>query len=205
MVTKPNVCVPDNEVNKWQIFLKIPWNPIFTRSFVHARTYVDFSQISKKDVVLELCSGTGIITIELAKRAKHVYAVEKEHLYVQRVKKALKKIGINNISFLFGDISKRTYMDKLREKIGKELSVIVSNPDFSILEAVLSESWRYKKPSNIIMPVSIIKNDWRSIKNKALQKACLFLSDHPHSITKKEFLSEKNDNKANAIVSLRWS
>jgi len=65
---------------------------------------IEFSDISKKDVVLEIGPGTGNLTLELAKNAKIVIAIEKDPRIIPALKKVLK--GVKNVEIIQGDILK---------------------------------------------------------------------------------------------------
>jgi len=67
---------------------------------------VDAAELSKKDVVLEVGPGIGNLTIELAKRAKKVIAVEKDKRMVEILKERLKEEGIENVETFNEDILK---------------------------------------------------------------------------------------------------
>lgn len=64
------------------------------------------ANLSKDDVVLEIGPGTGILTLELAKRAKKVIAVEKDEKMIEILKDVLKNSGIQNVQIIKGDILK---------------------------------------------------------------------------------------------------
>ena len=65
---------------------------------------IALSGISKKDVVLEIGPGTGSLTLELAKNAKMVIAIEKDPRIIPALKKVLK--GVKNVEIIQGDILK---------------------------------------------------------------------------------------------------
>lgn len=65
---------------------------------------IELSGVSKKDVVLEIGPGTGNLTLELAKNAKMVIAVEKDPRIIPVLKKILK--GFKNVEIIQGDILK---------------------------------------------------------------------------------------------------
>jgi len=67
-------------------------------------TIIKNAQLDKKDIILEIGPGTGILTKELVSRAKLVIAVEKD----QKISEALKKNfgGLKNLKILQGDILK---------------------------------------------------------------------------------------------------
>ena len=65
---------------------------------------VEAANISKNDVVVEVGPGTGIVTRELAKRAKKVIAIEKDPRVIPILQKELR--GIDNVKIINQDILK---------------------------------------------------------------------------------------------------
>jgi 16S rRNA (adenine1518-N6/adenine1519-N6)-dimethyltransferase len=68
------------------------------------RKIVETAEISKKDTILEIGPGIGNLTIELAKRAKKVIAVEKDKRMIEILKENLK--DFKNVKIVQGDILK---------------------------------------------------------------------------------------------------
>lgn len=62
--------------------------------------------LSDKDTVLEIGPGTGALTIELAKRAGRVIAVEKDKKLFELLELKLKQENIGNVRLILGDILK---------------------------------------------------------------------------------------------------
>ncbi len=58
------------------------------------------------DVILEIGPGFGVLTVELAKRAKKVVAVEKDKTLCRALKDILRLKKINNVEIINGDILK---------------------------------------------------------------------------------------------------
>jgi len=65
---------------------------------------IDAADLKKDDLVLEIGPGLGVLTIELAKRAKKVVAVEKDQKIAEILKETLK--GLDNIEIIKADILK---------------------------------------------------------------------------------------------------
>ncbi len=65
---------------------------------------IQTAEISKKDIVLEIGPGLGILTQELAQRAKKVIAVEKDKRMVTRLQETLK--DHQNVEIIHNDILK---------------------------------------------------------------------------------------------------
>lgn len=71
------------------------------------QTLVKAAEVGPQDIVLEIGPGTGVLTRELARRAKKVIAVEKDEGLIKELKKSLKNEGINNVAMVSGDILKK--------------------------------------------------------------------------------------------------
>jgi len=76
----------------------------------------DAAELTKDDIVLEVGAGTGTLTVELAKRAKRVIAVEKDRDLIPLLRDAIKKF--ENVQIAQGDILKLT-IDNLPLTIDK--------------------------------------------------------------------------------------
>jgi len=70
------------------------------------RKIVQVAKISKKDTILEIGPGIGNLTIELARKAKKVIAVEKDRRMIEILKEALKSSSVQNVQIVQGDILK---------------------------------------------------------------------------------------------------
>lgn len=66
--------------------------------------FLKAADVNSEEVVLEIGPGTGILTRELAKKAKKVIAVEKDPKMVEILKETL--VGINNVEIVNQDILK---------------------------------------------------------------------------------------------------
>ena len=64
---------------------------------------IDFGDISKDDVILEIGTGIGTLTIELAKRAKRVIAIEQDSKISEILAKRLKTEKIDNVELINDD------------------------------------------------------------------------------------------------------
>ena len=67
---------------------------------------VETADLSSNDTVLEIGSGLGILTLELAKRVNRVIAVEKDRKLYYILREILKDQNINNVETINGDILK---------------------------------------------------------------------------------------------------
>ena len=64
------------------------------------------AELSKNDAVLEIGPGTGVLTVELAKKAGQVIAVEKDKKLFELLTLKLKQEGVKNVRLVLGDILK---------------------------------------------------------------------------------------------------
>lgn len=95
----------------------------FLVDFLLLDRLVEYGEISKKDVVLEIGAGTGELTWRIAEKARKVIAVEIDG---RLIKEASKKLHVyDNVELINGDIL------KIKDKI-KEFNKVVSNPPYQI-------------------------------------------------------------------------
>lgn len=108
---------------------------------------VEAASLDNQDVVLEIGSGSGILTKELARRAKKVIAVEIDEKFAKVLKTNLRKFS--NTEVIFGDI--RKIFSKLN--LPKNYKVVANIPYYitsPILKMFLSF---YKKPQEMVLLV----------------------------------------------------
>lgn len=67
---------------------------------------ISFANVNEDDVVLEIGSGIGTLTIELAKRAKKVIAIEQDSNICEILNQRLKKQKIDNVELINDDALK---------------------------------------------------------------------------------------------------
>lgn len=98
-----------------QNFLKSPKLALFL---------IGHSNIKKRDLVIDLGAGSGVITNALARRCKKVIAVEKDPETAKKLRANLDRQKISNVEIFVGD---------LRElKLPNEPYKIFANPPFSL-------------------------------------------------------------------------
>lgn len=90
------------------------------------KSLVEESNIGNSDVVLEIGAGKGALTREIAKLARHVYAIEKD----QSFSKSLGSLS-KNVTVLYANALEE--LDKLK------FNVIISNPPFSLIEPLFKK------------------------------------------------------------------
>jgi len=100
-----------------------------------ARMIVDRSKLSPDDVVLEIGSGLGALTIPAARQARHVYAVEKDYEVADVLKTELAANDIHNVILINKDILTVDIND-----IGKrenQKMVVLGNLPYNISSQIL--------------------------------------------------------------------
>jgi 16S rRNA (adenine1518-N6/adenine1519-N6)-dimethyltransferase len=76
----------------------------FLKSHSVVRDIVSLAEVTKQDDVLEIGGGLGILTMQLAERAHHVYVIEVDPKLVKALKDVLK--DYTNVSIIEGDALK---------------------------------------------------------------------------------------------------
>ena len=67
---------------------------------------IAYSGIGKESRVLELGSGSGFMTVQMANVAKEVISYEKREEFQELAKSNVKRSGLENVTFKFGDVLK---------------------------------------------------------------------------------------------------
>jgi 16S rRNA (adenine1518-N6/adenine1519-N6)-dimethyltransferase len=91
------------------------------------------SELSKKDIVLEIGAGIGTLTIPLSKNAGKVYAVEQDRKVAQVLNKRLEELELDNVEVIVDDATKMDLPPV--NKVVSNLPYQISSPiTFKILE-----------------------------------------------------------------------
>ena len=90
---------------------------------------IDFADITKDDVVLEIGPGVGFVTEQLVKHAKKVVAIELDEEAIRE----LKKIECNNLQIIHNDILKTDLSELCDEKIK-----VVANIPYYITSPIIA-------------------------------------------------------------------
>lgn len=96
----------------------------FLRSPKLALFLIGHSNIKKRDLVIDIGAGSGVITSALAKRCQKVIAVEKDADTAKRLRENLAKQNITNVEVFEGDFREM--------KLPDEPYKIFANPPFSL-------------------------------------------------------------------------
>lgn len=90
---------------------------------------IDFAQITKDDVVLEIGPGVGFVTEQLVKHAKKVIAIELDEEAI----KELEKLDCDNLQIIHNDILKTDLSDLCEDKIK-----VVANIPYYITSPIIA-------------------------------------------------------------------
>ena len=103
---------------------------------------INFGNITKDDVVLEIGSGIGTLTIELAKRAKEVIAIEQDSNICKILSRRLKDEKIDNVELINEDALKIEF---------PKFNKIVSNLPYQISSPITFEFLDYDFDLAVLM------------------------------------------------------
>ena len=94
----------------------------------------------KKDTLVEIGSGFGVMTFELAKRCKHLYAVERDDRIYGAMAPLFEKVG--NITAVFGDMLEQDISSFAK---GKERIILFGNIPYYITTPLVEMAINNKK------------------------------------------------------------
>jgi len=107
-----------------------------------AETIVSRSEITNKDVALEIGAGLGALTVPLARAAGKVYAVEVDHAIIPLLETELKNKAIENVTILKQNILKAD-INSLAEIENRKLTVFGNLP-YNISSQILIRLIRFR-------------------------------------------------------------
>lgn len=103
----------------------------FLKSPRLALMLIGHSNIKKRDTVIDIGAGSGVITVALAKRCKMVIAIEPDHIAATKLYSNLKKHHIDNVVVIENDF--------LECKLPAEPYKIFANPPFHISSKIINK------------------------------------------------------------------
>ena len=103
----------------------------FLRSPRLALMLIGHSNIKKRDLVLDIGAGSGVITCALAKRCREVWAIESDHATCVKLRENLLRQGITNVKIFEADF--------LDLALPVEPYKIFSNPPFHISSQIINK------------------------------------------------------------------
>lgn len=112
----------------------------FLRSPKLALFLIGHSNIKKRDLVLDIGAGSGVITAALAKRCKMVVAIEADHETAERLRQNTKKL--NNVEVVEADF--------LSYELPQGEYKIFANPPFHLSSAILHKLDEAENPPKAI-------------------------------------------------------
>ena len=92
---------------------------------------IEYAKLTKEDTVLEIGPGIGTLTIELAKKAGKVIAIEQDTTIFNILKKRLENEKIDNVELINGDAVKVDFPEF--NKIVSNLPYQISSPISQVL------------------------------------------------------------------------
>lgn len=108
----------------------------FGQHFLIDKQYLDkiigSLSLSKDDIVLEIGAGSGLLTCELAKHVKKIFAIEIERTALKILSKKIKSCGLSNVQIIQGDFLKLDLT-----KLFSKPFVIVGNIPYNISSKIL--------------------------------------------------------------------
>ncbi|MEW6855547.1 23S rRNA (uracil(1939)-C(5))-methyltransferase RlmD [Streptococcus iniae] len=102
------------------------------------QTAIDFSDLTKDDIVIDAYSGIGTIGLSFAKQVKKVYGVEVIESAVKDAEKNASKNGIKNVSFVTD--SAEAAMEKWSKEGLKPTVILVDPPRKGLTESFIKAS-----------------------------------------------------------------
>ena len=95
---------------------------------------IGHSNLKKRDLVIEIGAGSGVITSALAKRVKNVIAIEPDHQTADKLRANLNKRHITNVTVVEEDFLDYT--------LPSEPYKILSNPPFHLSSKIINKLLR---------------------------------------------------------------
>ncbi len=128
----------------------------FLRSPRLALKLIGHSNLKKRDLVLDIGAGSGVITVALAKRVREVWAIEPDHATAVKLRANLQKYQINNVRVIEQDF--------LQIKLPTEPYKVFANPPFHLSAQILYRLLNLENQNGQI----ISKNTPQAIKPTAI-------------------------------------
>lgn len=129
-------------------------NVAFTR---HLERLVRFMEpeLDLEDVVLEVAAGTGIVSRAIARRVRHVTALDLTPAMLAEGKRDADHAGLMNVTFTRGDATALPYLDRSFTLVVTRFSLHqVADP-----EAVVTEMARVSRPGAALIIADLVRPD----------------------------------------------
>jgi ubiquinone/menaquinone biosynthesis C-methylase UbiE len=115
-------------------------------------TLIEMSGVSKKDSVLDIACGSGIVACEFAKHSHHVTGIDITKGMLDEAKKLQLQNNLTNIDWILDDVVPLQFLDS-------QFSIVVTRFSFHHFmdyEKVFDEMIRVCKPTGTIMVVDVV-------------------------------------------------
>lgn len=112
----------------------------FLRSPRFALFLIGHSDIKKRDLILEIGAGSGVITTALAKRCKKVFAIEPDEMTAKKLRENLERQKIVNV-----EVIEQDFLELQLDFLGEEYKVF-SNPPFHLSSKIVRKLVEAKNP-----------------------------------------------------------
>lgn len=118
----------------------------FLRSPRLALKLIGHSNLKKRDLVLDIGAGSGVITIALAKRVREVWAIEPDHSTAEKLRHNLQKYHIENVRVIEQNF--------LQLDLPTEPYKVFANPPFHLSAEILYKLLNLTNQDGKIIPRS---------------------------------------------------
>jgi ubiquinone/menaquinone biosynthesis C-methylase UbiE len=111
----------------------------------------DLTGVNKKDTVLDLACGPGLVTTAFASQAKHATGIDITPAMIEKAKQIQKEKGLTNLSWKIGDVTKLPFD-------GESFSIVITRYSFHHFvdpAKVLAEMKRVCKKGGTLMVVDV--------------------------------------------------
>ncbi|URM99479.1 methyltransferase domain-containing protein [Actinomadura madurae] len=127
-------------------------NVAFTRHLDGLVRFMD-PEIDQDDVVLEVAAGTGLVSRAIARRVRHVTALDLTPAMLAEGKRAADHTGLMNVTFAHGDATALPYLDRSFTLVVTRFSLHqVADP-----EAVVKEMVRVSRPGAALIIADLVR------------------------------------------------
>jgi len=119
----------------WQMHARKQLGQHFLENPAASKMIIDRCRVMPEDVVLEIGAGLGALTIPVARIAKKVYAVEKDHKIISLLKTELTSNSLFNVVLIEKDILK-VNIEEFAEEADRKI-IVLGNLPYNISSQVL--------------------------------------------------------------------
>ncbi|WP_242614081.1 class I SAM-dependent methyltransferase [Actinomadura roseirufa] len=112
-------------------------------------------ELDLEDVVLEVAAGTGLVSRAIARRVRHVTALDLTPAMLAEGKRAVDRCGVTNVTFTHGDATVLPYLDRSFTLVVTRFSLHqVADP-----AAVVKEMVRVSRPGAAVIIADLVRPD----------------------------------------------